>query len=238
MDVRLDAGANQLYVAVDGYGVYAAIAPHRFRDARVVNAADYSGRSRRPRIASQRPRGGRHFGAGGRHGGSGVGLRCQRRTDPGPLRRFRRQHCPLAPLPGDKTIAAAYPLRDVSPAIFVDPDGTPMILDADSGEMLDASKPARSGARIQILATGLGRVDPAWPTGAPGPSVNPPRVVAPLRAYLDQRQIEIGRAVLAPYVGFYLIEIELPRIVNAGPAELYVEAAGQPSNHVRLYIEP
>src|ERR1700692_3989582 len=47
-DVKLDGGANQLYAAVDGYGVYAAIAPHRFRDASVVNAADYSSRPTAP----------------------------------------------------------------------------------------------------------------------------------------------------------------------------------------------
>jgi len=40
--VKLDPAGNQLYVALDGYGVYAAPAPHRFRDVRVVNAADWS----------------------------------------------------------------------------------------------------------------------------------------------------------------------------------------------------
>jgi uncharacterized protein (TIGR03437 family) len=40
------------------------------------------------------------------------------------------------------------------------------------------------------------------------------------------------------YVGFYLVEIEIPKIVNYGPAELYVEVDGQPSNRVRVYIEP
>lgn len=47
------------------------------------------------------------------------------------------------------------------------------------------------------------------------------------------------RATLAPgYVGFYLIEVQVPRIVDAGPAELYVEADGQVSNRVRVYLEP
>jgi hypothetical protein len=32
--------------------------------------------------------------------------------------------------------------------------------------------------------------------------------------------------------------VQLPKIVNYGPAELYIEADGQPSNRVRLYIEP
>jgi uncharacterized protein (TIGR03437 family) len=60
-----------------------------------------------------------------------------------------------------------------------------------------------------------------------------------VRAYLDREPTEVSRAVLAPgYIGFYLIEIQLPRIVNAGPAELYIEAEGQASNRVRLYIEP
>ena len=35
----------------------------------------------------------------------------------------------------------------------------------------------------------------------------------------------------------YLIEIQLPRIADAGPAELYIEAEGQQSNRVRLYVE-
>jgi hypothetical protein len=35
-------------------------------------------------------------------------------------------------------------LAQVSPAIFVDPDGTPLILDGDSGILLDGSKPAHA----------------------------------------------------------------------------------------------
>lgn len=65
------------------------------------------------------------------------------------------------------------PLRDASPAVFVDRDGAPMLL--------DAMTPARSDARIQILATGLGRVQPAWPTGLAAPLGSPPRVVAPVK---------------------------------------------------------
>src|SRR5581483_9358603 len=102
---------------------------------------------------------------------------------------------------------------------FTDRDGSPMLLDAESGVMLDAMNPARSRGRIQILASGLGRVNPEWPTGVAGPAENPPAVVAPVRAYLDRQPVEVSRAVLAPYVGFYLIELEIPKLVNAGPAE-------------------
>jgi uncharacterized protein (TIGR03437 family) len=99
--------------------------------------------------------------------------------------------------------------------------------------------PARSGARIQILATGLGRVQPEWPSGMAAPLESPPRVVAPVRVLLDRVPVEVTRATLAPgYIGFYLVEAQLPEIVNAGPAELYIEAGNQPSNRVRIYLLP
>lgn len=237
MDVRLDAGGNQLYAAVAGYGVYAAIAPHRFRDIRVVNAADYTSRPAAP---------GSLLSVLGAHITS-----AQAGDNPAPVLATddtgtqiqvpfdaKGQSLALALMSARGRTVTGFPLRQVSPAIFVGPDGAPMILDADSGVMLDASNPAHSGTRIQILATGLGRVDPDWAVGVPGPLANPPRVVAPVHVYLDREPVEVSRAVLAPYVGFYLIEVQLPRIVNAGPAEIYIEADGQPSNPVRLYIEP
>jgi uncharacterized protein (TIGR03437 family) len=129
-------------------------------------------------------------------------------------------------------------LKSASPAIFVDPEGTPLIMDAASGVLLDESKPARMGSRIQVLATGLGQVTPDWPTGLAAPLKNAPRVVAAVHAYLDGLPVEVTQASLAPgYVGFYLIELQVPRIADTGPSELYVEADGQQSNHVRLYVE-
>jgi len=130
------------------------------------------------------------------------------------------------------------PLQSVSPAIFVDPEGTPLIMDAGSGVLLDAGKPARAGLRIQVLATGFGRVKPDWPTGLAAPLQDPPRVAAAVHAFLDGSPVDVTQASLAPgYVGFYLIEIQIPRIANTGPAELVLEAEGQQSNRVRLYVE-
>jgi hypothetical protein len=59
-----------------------------------------------------------------------------------------------------------------------------------------------------------------------------------VRAFLDRQPVEVTRAVLGPYIGFYVVEIEVPQIVNFGPAELYLEVNGAPSNHVRVYIQP
>src|SRR5205085_1834523 len=39
VDVKLDAGGNQLWAAVEGFGVYATLARRRLRDPRVASAA-------------------------------------------------------------------------------------------------------------------------------------------------------------------------------------------------------
>jgi uncharacterized protein (TIGR03437 family) len=237
-DVKLDAGANQVFVALDGYGVYTAIAPHRLLDARLVSAADYSSRPAAPgallsvlgaRIESARtadmvvP----VLDASARASQIQVPFGVKGNT----------VSLSLEAAAGHLTFG--LPLQSVAPAIFVDPEGTPLIMDADTGILLDASKPAHSNTRIQILATGLGRVKPEWPTGLAAPLAGPPRVAATVGAYLEHAPLEVTQATLAPgYIGFYLIEIQLPKIVNSGAAELFIEAEAQPSNRVRLYIQP
>jgi uncharacterized protein (TIGR03437 family) len=130
-------------------------------------------------------------------------------------------------------------LESVSPAIFIERDGSPILLDADSGALLDSMTPAHAGGRIQALTTGLGRVNPDWPAGTQAPADNPPAVVAEVHAFLDNREVGVTKSVLAPgYVGFYLVEIQLPSIVNYGPAELVISVDGKESNRVRLYVEP
>jgi uncharacterized protein (TIGR03437 family) len=131
-------------------------------------------------------------------------------------------------------------MQPVSPAIFVGPDGAPMLYDADSGLPLDGRNLARSGGRIQIFATGLGRVQPDWPAGMPTPLQGAPHAVtAPVKAFLDGVSVPVTRAALAPgYIGFYLIEVQLPVIANFGGAQLHISADGQESNHVQLVIEP
>jgi uncharacterized protein (TIGR03437 family) len=237
-DVKLDAGGNQIYAALDGYGVYTAIAPHRLLDARLVNAADYSSKPAAPGTLL-----------------SVLGARVESASSDdaaAPVLDASEMASQIqVPFSATGNIvslsldAAAgpltfqVPLRSVSPAIFVDPEeGTPLIMDAASGILLDSSKPARSSSRIQVLATGFGQVKPDWPTGLAAPLKDPPRVAVSVHAYIGGSPVEVTQATLAPgYVGLYLIEIQIPRIVNTGPAELYLEAEGQPSNRVRLYVE-
>lgn len=236
-DVKLDSQGNQLWAAVEGYGAYSTLAPHRTRDPRVVSTADMLARATSPGSLI-----------------SVLGMRVQ-------TARSGDMSFPVLPASDEEStlqvpfeargdslslalegpggrLTLPVQLESTSPGILMEHDGTPALLDGDSGVMLDAMNTAHSRGRIQILATGLGRVTPDWPTGLAGPTENPPNVVAPVKAYLDRQEVVVTRAVLAPYIGFYLVEIEVPKIVNYGPAELYLEAAGKASNRVRVYIQP
>jgi uncharacterized protein (TIGR03437 family) len=238
LDVRLDADGNQLFVALEGYGVYAAMAPHRFWNLRVVNAADFSSRPAAPGSLLS-VLGGRIRLA--RAGDLSLPVLAASDLESQLQVPFEAsgQALSLALETVQGTFRMALPLETVSPAIFIDRDATPLVLNADTGVILDAMHPARSNGRLQILATGLGKVKPDWPTGRPGPIENPPQVIAPVRAFLDRLPVDVTRSVVAPgYVGLYLVEVQLPAIVNSGPAELYIEAGTERSNPVRIWLEP
>jgi len=236
-DVKLDAGANQLFAALDGDGVYVAIAPHRMRDAHLVNAADYSARAAAP--------GGLLSVIGSRvqsAQSAGASVPVLDATDAASQIQVpfdaKGSAVSLALEASTGTVTLGLPLQSASPAIFVNPDGSPWILDSAGGVLLDSSKPARAKSNIQIIATGLGQVTPDWPAGVAAPLSDPPQVQANVRVYLDRVPLEVTQASLAPgYIGSYMIEAVLPAIVNNGPAELYVEADGHPSNHVRIYVQ-
>jgi uncharacterized protein (TIGR03437 family) len=237
-DVRLDANGYQLYAALDGYGIYATAAPHRLRTLRLVNSADFSTRAAAP--------GSLISVVGGRVNAANAGalsfpVLAASDSESQIQVPFEASAAnfslALETRAGHFTLG--LPVQSVSPAIFVNRDGSPMVLDGDSGLMLDGRNTAHSGSRLQILATGLGKVQPDWPTGMAAPLENPPVVAASIKAYLDRVPVQVTRAALAPgYIGFYLIEVQLPALVNAGTEEFYITADGQESNRVQVALEP
>lgn len=234
----VDAAGHQIYVLEEGSGVWAALAPHRARDPKVVSAGDRVLRAAAP--------GSLLSVIGARVDSARAGDLTAPVLHAGPLESQVQLPFELA---GTGVIVAlnspagrvqiGMPVSETSPSIFVDRDGSPLILDGETGLVLDPATPARSNSLIQILATGLGKVAPNWPTGLAAPLQDPPRVVAPVRAYLDREVLEVTRATLAPgYVGLYVVEVRLPALVNRGTAELYIQAGEYSSNRVRIYIEP
>ncbi|MGC8883932.1 MAG: hypothetical protein ACP5UT_13945 [Bryobacteraceae bacterium] len=237
-DVRLDDGGNTLLVAVEGYGVYAAPAPHRRRAPRLVHSADLAERPGAP--------GALMTVLGARVSSATAGVA------PAPV---------LAASDGESQIQLPYnlsgpsvrveveaeqgrlafgvPIAATAPAILVDRDGTAMVLDADSGAPIELMNPARGGMTLDILMSGLGRVTPDWPAGLPAPLENPPAVAARVRAWLGSVELTVRQATLAPgYTGFYLVRVELPALLDEGIHELAVEAGGIRSNPVRVYAVP
>jgi uncharacterized protein (TIGR03437 family) len=118
-------------------------------------------------------------------------------------------------------------------------DGAAAIFDADTEMPLDAGNPIHSQGRILIMATGLGRVEPSWPTGVAAPQQDPPAVAAPVTAYLDGAPIAVTRATLAPgYIGFYQVEVQMPAVTNAGTSALWISAGGAESNRIQIVVVP
>jgi uncharacterized protein (TIGR03437 family) len=237
-DVRLDPAGVQVYIALEGYGVYAMAAPHRARNLRIVNGGDFTTRAAAP--------GSLLSVVGGRVDSAiGAGLRYPVLAGNDAESQIQVPFNAVGPSvalslrTAGGTVLRDLAVQPVSPAIMVSRDGAPMLYDADSGLPLDFRNVARSNGRLNIWATGLGRVTPDWPAGMAAPLDSPPAVVAPVRAFLDGAPLQVTRSSLMPgYVGFYLIEVQLPAIVNAGTSELFVSAAGTESNRVQLWIEP
>jgi len=232
MDVRLNATATQLTAALDGYGVYITPAPHQAGSMKLVNAADLSQRAAAPGGLVSVLGGAIESAAGA--GKSFPVLASSQIQVPfditGP-----QVNLSLTRSSGKVTIALAVKL--VSPAIFLDRDGAPMLLDGSTGMMLDPNSPTAARSLIQVLATGLGQVKPEWPSGTPAPLENPPAVAADVHAFLNEAPVEVTRATLAPgYIGLYLVELRIPALLDAGTADLYLFAGGEASNHVRIQL--
>jgi uncharacterized protein (TIGR03437 family) len=237
-DVRLDPAAVQLYAAVDGYGVYATAVPHR-QPLRILNTADFSTRPAAPGSLMTVLGANVKTATGANENYPVLGISSDAGsqiqvpfTAVGPL-------VELALGASAGLLSLPLQVQPVSPAIFLLSDGIAMLYDADSGLPIDGRHPAHSNGRVQIVATGLGRVRPDWPAGLPAPRLNPPAVVATVRAILDGAPLQVSRAALAPdHVGLYLVEVQLPVVTNFGAAQLWVTADGQESNHVQIVIEP
>ena len=236
-DLKLDAVSGRLYALVEGYGVYHVRAPEVLEALRVLNAADLSTRPAAP--------GGLITVVGGSVRGATVGGNMapilSAGTNEAQLQvpfESSGDRLEVGVVTGSGRSVFGYPLAPVSPAIFADPGG-PLVLNAGTGRLLGANLPARAASQILILATGLGRVRPDWPTGVPAPLSDPPETVEPVKAYLNGAPLRVISSTLAGgYIGTYIVQVELPAVLNSGSGELTIEAGNRVSNAVRIFTEP
>jgi uncharacterized protein (TIGR03437 family) len=236
-DVRLDPAGVQLYIALDGYGVYATAAPHSRSALRIVDAADSTVRPAAP--GSLLSVLGAHVNSAS--GGSMAFPVLTAKDAESQIQVPFGAEGPNVTLSLNTTtglMTTSLAVQPVSPAILVGRSGVPVLYDADTSLPLDLRNAAHSNGRVGVMMTGLGRVRPDWPAGIPAPE-NAPEVAAQMQAFLDGAPVQVTRATLAPtYVGFYLVELQLPAITNAGMSELHLTADGHESNKVQIWIEP
>jgi uncharacterized protein (TIGR03437 family) len=233
-DVKL-AGTH-LFAATEGYGLYSASTPLLTGTVRLVSAADLNERPAAPGALFSLV-GGKIQSA--RAGDLNVPVLASADEESQIQVPFEATgaQLSLSLVGAASSRTMTLPLRAVSPAIFLNRNETPILMDADTGLMLEPKLSLRPHSRIQLLATGLGKTTPNWPTAVPAPAENPPAVAASVQVFLGGRPIDVTRATLAPgYVGLYLIEVELPSILDAGAAELYLSVDAVESNHVRVYL--
>jgi uncharacterized protein (TIGR03437 family) len=237
MDVRLDPAGVQLYAAIDGYGIYAAMAPHNQRSLRIVDVADATVRPIAPgSLLSILGANVNSVSAGNlsypvlTHGDSESQIQVPFGAV-GP-------NVTLALNTTTGLVTTSLAVQSVSPAILVGRSGVPVLYDADTNLPLDLRNAAHANGRVDVMATGLGKVQPDWPAGMPAPE-DAPAVAAQVQAFLDGAPVQVTRATLAPgYAGLYLVELQLPALTNAGMSELHLTAEGHDSNKVQIWIEP
>ena len=93
---------------------------------------------------------------------------------------------------------------------------------------LHSASPTRLGERCTVF---MERDVTGWlHKGETVPLDSPPAVRAPVTAFIDGSPVEVSRATLAPgYVGYYLVELQIPAIVNRGTSELRIVVNGEES---------
>jgi hypothetical protein len=154
-DVRLNPD-NTLTVALDGYGIFESAAPHATRNVRLVSGADLSERPAAP---------GSLISVLGAKVDSvesgGLSYPVVAASD-----QSSQVQVPFDMEPGTASLALSggtnrwtlpVTVKKTAPAIFVDENGAPLILDAASGLVVDPNVAVYAGSTVQILATGMGR---------------------------------------------------------------------------------
>ena len=97
-----------------------------------------------------------------------------------------------------------------------------LILHTNFDALVTSSNPARPGEIVHFYMRGLGPVNPALPTGQPGPSDPPATLAKPLRCTVGETPLEILFAGMAPGMfGVYQVTLKLPAAVGSTTLQIF-----------------
>ncbi|HSH16817.1 MAG TPA: hypothetical protein VLD18_12325, partial [Verrucomicrobiae bacterium] len=127
---------------------------------------------------------------------------------------------------GRSATITGVPILAVQPGIFVNATNIAAALHASNFQPVTAANPARPNEIIALYLTGLGRVNPAVATNAPGP-VPPAVVIANVVVGIDNAGMETLGAFYAPGLRTaYQINFRVGPNVQSGNRKLAVIANG------------
>ncbi|MDX1655581.1 MAG: hypothetical protein R3310_10275, partial [Candidatus Competibacteraceae bacterium] len=132
--------------------------------------------------------------------------------------------------------AVKLPLRPALPHLW-NWDGEFAIAFAADGSLITTADPIRPGERIELIAVGLGRLEPPpGPGQAPGATARPLHGTTVTVAGLPAEVTEVRP--LEGQLGIYALQVQVPSGVPAGPQPLRLTVAGQTGTPVVLPFQP
>ncbi len=143
---------------------------------------------------------------------------------------------------GALTLPVPISTVTAAPGVAANSDGSVIAQDASEGyALVSAASPAHPGESIVIYLTGMGATNPAVPSGAVSPGLNPGdklanAVVQPVVS-IDNQNAQIEFAGLTPGgVGLYQINFVVPSGVPAGNLSLTVSQGNANANATTLPV--
>lgn len=143
---------------------------------------------------------------------------------------------------GAASLPVPVDLAPASPGIFLIRENTGVVVNAVTGQLVDAQSGVRTGDTLVIYASGLGPVTGATGTGVPASSTELEPTQQPVEATLTVGGQETRMTVLfagsAPgFIGVNQVNAVVPDTRAAGVGVLKLRTRGAESNGVRIAVE-
>jgi len=124
------------------------------------------------------------------------------------------------------------------PEVVTTPTG-PVVVHANDFTLVTASKPARPGEILSLIATGLGPTQPGVDPGKPFPASPPSLVNSPVEVTVNGQPAEVQYAGGYPgTTDTYQLNFRVPSGIASGLATLQISAAWIAGSEVRIPVQP
>lgn len=139
--------------------------------------------------------------------------------------------------PGGVTDEMPFAVQATAPAVLVNGEGKPAILNAD-GTLNSPENPASRESTVTVILTGVGPIDPPIKTGVLAPADPLSVPVAPVVAKAGDIALEnVSLTMMPGFVGVTQASVPLP-VIEATELDLTFSIGDFVSTPVKLYLAP